>query len=89
LGSAVDATVLRWLEIAIEYYDALPAATRQQIDVRDSKLGDASPVLAVSPPSGVPSLGSQGRAPRQLITRHPSAMVGGMLCTVVQPRRSS
>jgi hypothetical protein len=25
---------VRWLEIAIEYYDELPAATRQQIDAR-------------------------------------------------------
>ncbi len=29
---------IRWLEIAIEYYDALPAATRQQIDVRVEQL---------------------------------------------------
>ncbi len=29
---------VRWLEIAIEYYDALPAATRQQIDARVEQL---------------------------------------------------
>lgn len=32
---------VRWLEIAIEYYDALPAATRQQIDVRIEQLLEA------------------------------------------------
>ena len=29
---------LRWLEIAIEYYGALPAATRQQIGARVEQL---------------------------------------------------
>ncbi|MGH3812476.1 MAG: hypothetical protein ACRDUV_08475 [Pseudonocardiaceae bacterium] len=29
---------VRWLEIAIEYYDALPAVTRQQIDARVEQL---------------------------------------------------